>query len=379
MRESLFVPRISKIGVFSFGLVLGIGAFCASQLLAQEAKRDWKTVWEKVLAAARKEGEVAVAGPQGSTHREALTTGFKSAYPEIRVNFVGARSVEVAARIRQEREAGLFLWDVFIGGPTTSAQILKPLGALAPLRPELVLPEVLSDNLWVDGFENGWMDTEAMLVYAFGGSVSGSRLYVNRNIIPASELSSARQLLEPKFAGKIMMDDPRQDGNGLSTAFAFLIGYGEEFLRKLFSQQTIIYSRDRRQQIEWMVRGRYPIGIGVSSTEIVLYQADGLGKNLMAVETPDLPEGEGTGNDSISLFTRAPHPNAAIVYINHLLSKGGQEQWSKLGGRNSRRTDVSQPDPKNVLQPGRKYIKMQLEKWVGAREKVKQLARELIP
>lgn len=268
---------------------------------------------------------------------------------------------------------------MFIGGPTTSAQVLKPLEAIAPLRPALILPEVLGEKYWVGGFEDSWMDTEAKLIFAFGGSVTEGKVFVNRDMMLPSQLSSPRQLLEPRFAGKILMDDPRQDGQGLSTAFAFHIAYGEDFLRKLFSEQRVVYSRDRRQQVEWMVRDKYPIAIALSPHELPLYQADGLGKNIMPLESPDLPKTEGTGNDAISLFTRARHSNAAVVYINYLLSRSGQEQWSKIAGRNSRRTDVPNIDPKEAPQPGVKYLKSQLEKWIVVREKVKQLAKELIP
>lgn len=100
MRKSLFVLAIPKMGLFSVGLGLAIVASYTCQLLAEEAKQDWKNRWEQVLAEARKEGEVSVAGPQGSTHREALSTGFKKVHPEIRLNFVGARSAELTGRIR---------------------------------------------------------------------------------------------------------------------------------------------------------------------------------------------------------------------------------------------------------------------------------------
>jgi iron(III) transport system substrate-binding protein len=352
--------------------------FAANELDAQDKGTDWKTRWDQILAAAKKEGEVAVAGPQSVIHREALTTGFKKAYPEIRLNFVGARSAEIAARIRQEREAGLYLWDVFIGGPTTPAQVLKPLGALAPLRPALILPEILGDKYWIHGFEAGWMDTEQKFLYGFGGS-STDMAYVNRDAIPSSVLSNLRQLLDPVFAGKIIMDDPRQDGQGLNTAFVFQMGYGDEFLRKLFTTQKITFSRDRRQQVEWVVRGKFPIAIAISSEELARLQDEGLGRSIMPLESSDLPKAIGTGNDAVGIMTNAPHPNAAIVYVNYLLSRSGQEQWSKIDNRNSHRTDVPILDPKQALQPGVKYIKTQMEKWLPGRLKVRQLAQELIP
>lgn len=40
------------------------------------------------------------------------------------------------------------------------------------------------------------------------------------------------------------------------------------------------------------------------------------------------------------LVNRAPHPNAAMVFLNWLLTKEGQTAWSKGMGYVSRRLDV---------------------------------------
>ena len=52
----------------------------------------------------------------------------------------------------------------------------------------------------------------------------------------------------------------------------------------------------------------------------------------------------GPGFGAVALMDKAPHPNAAIVYLNWLLSKEGQTEYAK-SGRNSRRLDVPPSDP----------------------------------
>ena len=48
----------------------------------------------------------------------------------------------------------------------------------------------------------------------------------------------------------------------------------------------------------------------------------------------------GSGFGTVSYLNRAPHPNAARVFVNWLLSREGQTAWQKHTGRNSLRTDI---------------------------------------
>ena len=50
--------------------------------------QEWKTKWDKVLADAKKEGKVAVAGPPGTAYRDVMR-GFEKKYPEISLEFQG--------------------------------------------------------------------------------------------------------------------------------------------------------------------------------------------------------------------------------------------------------------------------------------------------
>jgi ABC-type Fe3+ transport system substrate-binding protein len=43
------------------------------------------------------------------------------------------------------------------------------------------------------------------------------------------------------------------------------------------------------------------------------------------------------------LINRAPHPNAAKVFLNWLLSREGQTTWVQVTAQNSRRIDVEGP------------------------------------
>ena len=91
-------------------------------------------------------------------------------------------------------------------------------------------------------------------------------------------------------------------------------------------------------------------------------------------EHPSLEYGYGT----VSMIAHAPHPNAAKVYINWLMSKAGQIEWTKTG-ENSRRLDVPVADPEIAAQPGVTYVGEQKEENLATRQQAEQIAKQNIP
>jgi ABC-type Fe3+ transport system substrate-binding protein len=81
---------------------------------------------------------------------------------------------------------------------------------------------------------------------------------------------------------------------------------------------------------------------------------------------------------AVALVNRAPHPNAAKVYINWLLSKQGETVYSKDTGYNSRRTDVAPVDPELAIDPKRQYIETNTEDQFGKRDKALEIAKQTL-
>jgi ABC-type Fe3+ transport system substrate-binding protein len=137
------------------------------------------------------------------------------------------------------------------------------------------------------------------------------------------------------------------------------------------------FTRDRRQVAEAVVRGRYPIVCGLALSDLREFQAEGLGKNVKPLQ---LPEAETiVSGGGLFYFNRAPHPNAAKVFINWLLSKEGQTVWCQAQGWNSRRVDVPPSEPDLAPTPGVKYLNPQHESRMAAQDEVRiwieQIAR----
>lgn len=335
----------------------------------------WKAEWDKTLAAAKKEGKVIVAGPPGQPFRVALTA-FRQSHPDIQVDYVGVQGRDFIPRIMQERRAGQFLWDVLVGGASSMFISLMPHGVMDPLRPALILPEVLEDKNWRDGFEDGWMDQEKKYVYGFPNYLIFG-VQVNRDVIPEADFTKAEDLWDARWRGKIVWHDPRGEGSGANQALMVFLNFGEEALRRLLKDQEIVVTKDYRQQAEWLVRGRYPIGLGVLNTVLWNFHKEGLGKNVKPLKDPKLTTATpGFGN--ATLINRAPHRNAATLYLNWLLSKEGQSSYAKNTGDNSRRLDVSVINPELAPQAGVEYRNTMRQEYSERRKRVNQIAKEAL-
>jgi iron(III) transport system substrate-binding protein len=107
---------------------------------AQEKERPKQ--WNQILAEAKKEGRVVVTSSPDETFRNQIVPKFMARFG-IDVEFLAGRSSEIAGRIRTERSAGVYSVDVFMFGPDTTAKFLYAEKVIDPLKPLLILQEVV--------------------------------------------------------------------------------------------------------------------------------------------------------------------------------------------------------------------------------------------
>ncbi len=330
--------------------------------------------WPAVLEKAKQEGVVVVHGAPGQRYSAVLKDAFQKRYPEIRVEFSGAANRTAIPRLLRERQAGIFTQDVWTSGSSAISQ-LKPAGALQPLAPFL-RKETMDDKNWIGGFAAGFTDLEQKFFFSFDGTVQNP-IHVNWDFVKRDQIKSIKDLLKPEFANKIVWDDPRRGGSGNGASLTMLENFGEDFLRQLYSQKSV-YTTNRRQAAEWLVRGRYPIAIGLDDAELEVFEKQGLGKNVDTLGNSFYQiEQLSPGFGSVGIINNAPHPHAAAVYVNWLLGQEGQDAWVTVP-RNSRRIGVASPDPKQGPKDGVKYFNGHHEKYADIRERLQLVAREVI-
>lgn len=332
-------------------LVAIMAAMAPQSAVAQGATK----AWDELVAAAKREGRVVVLGPPYSDVREQIPAAFEKRFGIV-VEYLGGRTSQAAARLRAERQAGLYTVDVTIGGVQSMATIFYREKMLAPLRPELILPEVTDGSKWKKG-EPWFSDPEQQYVLRLSNYVSPA-IFINTDKIKPNDLRSVHDLLAPKWKGKISTQDPTVPGSGSNQAAHFYVGLGEAFIKQLYVEQKPVISSDVRQLTDWLLRGTYPIALTVDTSQVDAMKKEGLPVTALG-DLPDWPQPVTAGFGLTALFSHAPHAAAAKLFINWLASKEGNEVWSRATGTASTRNDIDEASflpPENIPRPGVKYF-----------------------
>jgi len=323
--------------------------------------------------AAKQEGKVSVFSTTGVGYRKWMET-FEAAFPGVIVEHQQLPSSDLLVpRILEERKAGIYEWDVLITASTIALPRLRPQGVLDPLKPLLFRPDVLDDKAWNGGFDAGWLDNTKNLGYAISETVL--LMAVNSDLVREGEIKTVRDLLDPKWKGKAIYQDVRS-GLTFAVMTAVRVGQGEEMLRRLIVDQEPAFSRDVRQIVESMVRGRYAFSNSVTKPVLQQFLDEGQGRNIRLIDISDMSYI--TNANALWVVNRAPHPNAARLLANWIPTRAGQEAFSKFVESNSRRSDIPPHDPLAMPKPGQRYLRVGPEDTLPELDKTQALLNEWV-
>ncbi len=345
-----------------------------SRVTEREAEKD---DWETILKKARQEKEVAIIGGTSVAGLKDSIKLFKEKFG-IDLLITTGRDSTLAPKLQQERRNGLYLQDVMISGHTTLITTMKPAGFFDPLTPLLVLPEVLDQKLWYDG-RFDWADEGH---YVFNYALYPHHLVViNTDLVKPGEIQSYYDLLNPKWKDKIVINDPVIPGMGSSGFISMMHNslVNVDFFNKLAAQKNML-TRDQDLQATWVAKGKYPLALWPSLGGMAKFIDSGA--PVMPVTDMKESTSAGSTGSALSFFNRAPHPNAAKVFINWFLSREGQAINQRAIGKQTRRTDVA-PEGLQSFEtrlPGKKYFPKHDEKEdfiLKESKKYKQLAEQI--
>jgi len=219
------------------------------------------------------------------------------------------RASEIRERIRTEQAAGRYIGDVSYTGATSGA-LQAADGALQP-HGGLPLGRTLAEPLVDDG----------LFLPASAGNFA---LVINTNLVK-EDIKSWRELEDPKWAGKILSDDPRALGAGQVWFEVTYRTLGRDFHEKIAAHKPVI-SRVFAESNRRIARGEFPIYLPFNASE---YQSlKGLPIKVVIPQegVPYVPFGS-------SLLKEAPHPNAARLFMNFLLEPDQQVMFALEGFR----------------------------------------------
>ncbi len=312
--------------------------------------------WDRLVAEAKKEGTVMIYAVWRPQTRQEISDAFYNKYG-IRVDMLAfSRGAELLAKLQTEKSARLKIVDVFGAGGPTLVGTVKPEGFLGTIAPLLVLPEVLQDNAWRGG-RLPYLDKDRT---AFGLIATPYRyILVNTDLVKPGEVTTYKDLLDPKWKGKIVFNDPSVTGAGSGMLGHLARDIWNElealdFLRGILKQEPAI-TRDNRLQVEWVARGKNPVGLAANAEIVANFLELGAPLSFVMVK-------EGVfvspGAGGLSVPVEPAHPKATQLFINWLLTKEGQTAFVKGFGNPSTRLDVSTEgiDPLFIPAPNEKVF-----------------------
>lgn len=316
-----------------------------------KAKLSWEQKWENLIKAAREEKKVYIRTARSSEVWRAAAKAFKDKFG-IELESETGKGAETLPKTLTERHSGLFIVDIYEGGASIMLSELKARKMIESLDNLVFHPDVLDKNLWRGSAFGPFFDKDHT-VASGSGNVSPPIL-VNSGLVSIEEMKSLNDLINPKWRGKIIMGDPTVSGGQQSAVIGMMMIMGEDFLIKLVEQQKPVITRDKAQLVDWVAKGKYPIAVGASSEIIGRYKSAG------AALLPIMPiEGAETSTATVMVLMKdAPHPKAAQLFMNWILTSEGQSIFYEASGFASRRVDVSNEwvGPEYKMQPNIKYL-----------------------
>lgn len=343
----------------------------AGKIEPSAVKAPWQMEWESLVKEAKKEQWLVILSGSSGETRLALTKAMIDKF-DIKVDWLTARPPEVQAKILAEQRAGITSADVIISGSTTG-YALKQYNLVEPLDKMLIIPEVIDPSKWHEG-KFPWWDKEHMIITSLTNITP--IVAINTQTVEEKDVTSFRDLLNPRWKGRISMTSPLIGGTGLAS-FGMVGEYimGWDYLKELARQDPVIVT-DTRLGVEWLARGKQDIAWAARSESMAEFQKAGAPVKYLKMSEGTYATDAGQGFVKLK---EAPHKAASAVFINWLLTREGQRIFSESRGFESNRTDVPKDfiDPIRTRQPGVKYM-VQDEKARALENSWLQKAREIL-
>ena len=330
-------------GVACLALVLsacGIGSATPTKAV--------KGDWNDVVAAANKEGSVMLYSSQNPVRLEALKGAFKKAYPKINMEFIRGTDAELNPKIEVEKQTGKGTADVHM---VTDAAWIESAAKSGQYSVDLRGPalDATAYNRAKNVINDKFFLTSAA-VFAMGW---------NTKTVPDG-FKSPRDMLDKKYKGKIGITNPQGIAAYVDFYKFYEKNFGPDFLEQLAKLSPRIYPS--------------ALGIAQALTSGEIVAAPGVQPLVaeVAAGAPvnwKLPDPAWGTPWFSQVLSAAPHPNAAQVLANFMITEKGQAALnigyaSVLSGKGAvaNAADVALPDPAELTSEKVKAYQQDWEK-----------------
>jgi iron(III) transport system substrate-binding protein len=271
---------------------------------------------------ARSEGELTWFTSITASEAGAFVKRFEAKYPGITVRLVRGSTFDLVDRIQREIDQGVPQADVLhVLDPAIFVQ-LRERGELALYEPptaSAIPPEYKDPGYW----------TSARLV-TIGVAYDAGKIGA------ANAPKSWSALLHPRWKGKLGLKDAQSAGSAYAQYYFLREKYGVSYWEQMANLSPRIYKTED-DLLKALRVGEIQVAAG-----IIVRKMEGADKGRLKTVWPD--DGVPLVPGPVAILNRAPHPNAAKLFVNYTLSADGQAALRDLLGAYSARPDVKAPD-----------------------------------
>jgi len=273
-------------------LLMANGGHAAHPALIEAARKEGRVLWYTTLIV----NQVVIP----------LKTAFEKKYPGVTLDYARNDEGPTAIRLLNEAKAGKVQADVFDG--LTVNVPLKREGLLARIE----IPNAADYPAEMKDADGAW---HALLLFVFGPGY-------NTSLVSKAEAPKSYQdLLDPKWKGK-MAWNPNSSAGAIGFVGNILLSMGQDagmdYLRALAKQNIVNVEASSRAILDQVIAGEYPMGLMMFNNHTVISARKGAPSDWSPLEPVPV------AFDSLGIMKDAPHPNAARLLVEFLLSEEGQ-------------------------------------------------------
>ena len=297
--------NINRRSILKGSAALALGTVFASPVRAQAPEPV--AINPGLIEAAKKEGKVVLYSSMDLPVGEKLGKAFEAAYPGISVQIERSGSERLFSRVDQEFASNIRAADIINTSDASHIITWKRNGWLMPFLPEDVARH----------FPETYRDPDGMS--------ATSRIYLssiayNTNLVkPEDAPRSYADLLDPKWAGKMVKAHPSYSGTIMTATFQLVRELGWGYLEKL-SKQRVMQVQSSTDPPKKLALGERAVMADGNEYGVVLLKEAG-----QPVEPLYPTEGTPTISGPTAIFKTAPHPNAAKLFQAWLHTRETQQ------------------------------------------------------
>jgi iron(III) transport system substrate-binding protein len=339
---------VTRRDILTGSTALALTAFAAP---VKAAAPEASAITPGLVDAARKEAKVILYSSMDLPVGERLGKAFEAKYPGIEVQIERSGSERLFQRLAQEFASGIRAADIVNSSDASHFITWKKNGWLAAFVTEDVAQHFLPEYRDPDGM---FATTRIWL----------SSIAYNTNLVkPADAPASFADLLDPKWAGKIVKGHPAYSGTIMTATFQMVRELGWDYMEKL-SKQRVMQVQSSTDPPKKLSLGERAVMADGNEYGVVLLKEAG-----QPVEPVYPSEGTPTISGPTGIFVSAPHPNAARLFQAWLHTRETQQFFIDFTAQYSVHAQVQ-------AKPGRRKlsdIKLMKEDAVG----VEQMTEEI--